>query len=327
MSTLPINQDRALNAPILLSSDAFDARDRFDAWREEIMLRVARVDVGVPDRTRFHTRLRLFQLPNVSIIDRRSTPSVVKRTPELVRDGDDAVMISFPWRGSLELRVGGEARAGPGEAILSSLHEVAVLSAPDPFAGASLRLDRTMARSVIPGFEARLNMRIPLDPGASALLRSYLKGLASTAGGLTQSAAALADMHLRELLGHLFDPVGELARAEPYGGIKAARLRAVINDIAAHSADPRLNPAGVGRRLGLSERYVQQLLEGAGLSFTTYVRELRLKRARQLLRDPLTRSWSIVDIAAAAGFNDLSHFNRVFRSSFGETPSDARRWR
>jgi hypothetical protein len=120
-------------------------------------------------------------------------------------------MVSFPWRGSLELRVGGEARAGPGDAILSSLHEVGVLSALDGFAGASLRLDRTIACKVIPGFETRLNMRIPLDPGAGALLRSYLKGLASTAGGLTQSAAAMADMNVRELLGHLV-PVGELAR-------------------------------------------------------------------------------------------------------------------
>jgi AraC-like DNA-binding protein len=327
MSTLPINQDRASHAPILLSSDAFHARDRFDAWREEIMLRVARVDVGVPDRTRFHTRLRVIQLPSLSIIDRRSTPSVVKRTSELVRDGDDAVMVSLPWRGSLELRIGGEARAGPGDAILSSLHEVGDLISPKPFAGASLRLDRTIARSVIPGFETRLNMRIPLDPGASALLRSYLKALALTAGGLTPSAAALADMQVRELVAHLFDPVGELARAEPYGGIKAARLRAVINDIAARFADPRLNPEGVGRRLGLSERYVQQLLEGAGLSFTTYIREVRLKRARQLLRDPMTTSWRVVDIAAMAGFSDLSHFNHAFRQRFGESPTDTRRRR
>jgi AraC-like DNA-binding protein len=313
--------------PILLSSDIFEARNRFDAWREEIMLRVVRVDVGVPDRTRFRTRLRVFQLPNVSIIERRSTPSVVKRTPELVRDGDDALMVSLPWRGSLELRIGGEARAGPGEAILSSLHAVGSLSAPDPFVGASLRLGRATARSVIPGFETRLNRGIPLDPGASTLLRSYLRAIASAAGGLTPSAAAVADMHVRELLAHLFDPVGELARAEPYGGIKAARLRTVTDDIAARFADPSLNPAGVGRRLGLSGRYVQQLLEGTGLSFTTYVRELRLKRARQLLRDPMTRSWRVVDVAAAAGFNDLSHFNRMFRLRFGETPTDARRER
>jgi AraC-like DNA-binding protein len=92
-------------------------------------------------------------------------------------------------------------------------------------------------------------------------------------------------------------------------------------------ADPELSAAALGRRLGLSERYVQQLLEGAGISFSGYARELRLKRAHQMLRDPLTRHLRAGDIAAMAGFDDLSHFNRMFRLKFGETPTDARRGR
>jgi transcriptional regulator GlxA family with amidase domain len=72
---------------------------------------------------------------------------------------------------------------------------------------------------------------------------------------------------------------------------------------------------------------VQQLLEGAGLSFSTFVRVSRLKRARRLLRDPLSSHLRIVDIAMMTGFGDLSHFNRAFRLQFGETPTDARRAR
>jgi AraC-like DNA-binding protein len=34
---------------------------------------------------------------------------------------------------------------------------------------------------------------------------------------------------------------------------------------------------------------------------------------------------SISAIAFAAGFSDLSHFNRAFRQHFGETPTEARR--
>jgi hypothetical protein len=85
MSTSAINGERPSSAPILLTSDAFDERDRFDAWREELMLRVMRVDVDVPDKRNFHTRLRVLNLPSVSIIERRSTPSIVTRTAELVR--------------------------------------------------------------------------------------------------------------------------------------------------------------------------------------------------------------------------------------------------
>jgi AraC-like DNA-binding protein len=130
---------------------------------------------------------------------------------------------------------------------------------------------------------------------------------------------------LSELLANMFDPEGDLARAGVYGGVKAARLKAIVEEIGRRLADPSLSAAAVGRRLGLSERYVQQLLEGAGFSFSGYVRELRLKRARQLLRDPLARELRIGDIAAMVGFDDLSHFNRMFRLQFGERPTDTRR--
>jgi AraC-like DNA-binding protein len=326
MSPLAINKESLPSAVLLLSSDAFDERNRFDAWREELMLRVIRVDVDVPDKQKFRTRLRVLNLPNVGVIVRSSTPSAVRRTAELIRDGDDSLIISLPWRETIETHgTAAQASVRPGEAIIHSLHETTGSHTPRGFRGISLRMSRQATRSVAPDAERRLNRAIPVDGVASAILRSYLISLMSAPGPMTQSVAALADRHVRELLAHVFDPSGDLARAQVYGGIKAARLQAVIEEIGRRLPDPELNPAAVGRRLGLSERYVQQLLEGAGLSFSSYVRLLRLKLARQLLSDPLTRERRIGDIAAMAGFNDLSHFNRMFRLQFGGTPTDARR--
>jgi AraC-like DNA-binding protein len=313
-------------APLVLSSDSFGPRERFDAWREELMLRVIRVDVDVPDKTNFRTRLRVLTLPNVAIIERRSTPSVVKRTPELVRDGDDGFVFTLPWGKTIDIRAGlDEARVGPGEAIITSLNEVGSLRTPAGVRGLSLRIARKAALSVAPDAERLVNRPIRLDEAAFAILNSYVVSLMSAPRGLPLPLARLADHQVRELLAHVFDPAGDLARAHVYGGIKAARLRAVVRDIDRRLADPDLNAAAVGRRLHLSERYVQQLLEGVGESFSLYVRGMRLKRARQLLGDSLTAHLRIADIAAMAGFNDLSHFNRMFRSYFGETPSDARR--
>ena len=315
-------------APLLLSSDAFDERDRFDAWREELMLRVIHVDIDVPDKKNFRTRLRVLTLPNVAVIERRSTPSVVRRTAELVRDGDDALVFSLPWRNVIEVRAGGElASVSPGAAIITSLNEVNSLKTPAGVRGVSLRISRQAARSIAPDAEKLLNRAIRLDEAAFAILSSYLVSLLSSSRGLSTSVACLADLQVRELLAHVYDPAGDLARADAYGGIKAARLQAVTRDIAHRIADPDLSAASVGRRLHLSERYVQQLMEGAGHTVSRYVRESRLKRARQLLRDPLCSPLRVSDIAGMAGFNDLSYFNRAFRSYFGETPNDARRAR
>ncbi|MGH6902403.1 MAG: helix-turn-helix domain-containing protein [Geminicoccaceae bacterium] len=65
-----------------------------------------------------------------------------------------------------------------------------------------------------------------------------------------------------------------------------------------------------------------RLLETAETSFTARVTELRLQRAFALLSETPTR-W-ISDIALEASLSDISHFNRLFRARFGDTPSALR---
>jgi AraC-like DNA-binding protein len=43
-----------------------------------------------------------------------------------------------------------------------------------------------------------------------------------------------------------------------------------------------------------------------------------------MLTDPHHLHLAIIDIAFAVGFGDVSHFNRMFRRYFGETPSGVR---
>jgi hypothetical protein len=80
--------------------------------------------------------------------------------------------------------------------------------------------------------------------------------------------------------------------------------------------------------LGITPRYLQRIFEASGTSFTEQVNELRLKRAFALLMEAADGPRRISEIAFQAGFSDLSHFNRLFRSRFGDTPSGVRaaRW-
>lgn len=60
----------------------------------------------------------------------------------------------------------------------------------------------------------------------------------------------------------------------------------------------------------------------AGISLRDYVRDLRLKRAQELMRaSPL----SLTAISTASGFYDLPHFNKAFRHRFGVSPTQFRR--
>lgn len=57
------------------------------------------------------------------------------------------------------------------------------------------------------------------------------------------------------------------------------------------------------------------------LTFTDFVNEYRVNQARRLLHS----ARSIADVGFAVGFNNLSHFNKTFRTVTGQTPSTYRK--
>ncbi|HLF36015.1 MAG TPA: AraC family transcriptional regulator [Cyclobacteriaceae bacterium] len=79
-------------------------------------------------------------------------------------------------------------------------------------------------------------------------------------------------------------------------------------------------PAGI---LGLNDTaFSHYFKKRTGKSFTDYINELRLLEADALIK--LTNK-KISEVCAECGFNNLSNFNRIYKSRIGETPADRRR--
>jgi transcriptional regulator GlxA family with amidase domain len=86
--------------------------------------------------------------------------------------------------------------------------------------------------------------------------------------------------------------------------------------IETHLAE-KLSGETIARHRRLSLRHLNRLFETEDTSLMHYVWERRLARCRRDLSDPAQRHRSISEIALAAGFNNLSHFSRVFHARFG----------
>jgi AraC-like DNA-binding protein len=81
--------------------------------------------------------------------------------------------------------------------------------------------------------------------------------------------------------------------------------------------------AGLARELHLSpSRAIHLVKELFGRSYIKLVSEMRLRTAASLLRET---SRPILDVCLESGFQDLSHFHRLFRRRFGVTPRSYRR--
>lgn len=84
--------------------------------------------------------------------------------------------------------------------------------------------------------------------------------------------------------------------------------------------DSELSAGRIARLAGISERYMQKLFEQNGESFTHYLRERRLQRARAALVTPASTRLPVADVAYSCGFGDAANFNRMFKERFGLPP-------
>ena len=75
----------------------------------------------------------------------------------------------------------------------------------------------------------------------------------------------------------------------------------------------------VAQSVNSSPFYFCKLFKKAtGLNFTDYLSRIRIERARNLLLNPNLR---VSEIAFEVGFQSLTHFNRVFKNTVGQSPT------
>ena len=74
-----------------------------------------------------------------------------------------------------------------------------------------------------------------------------------------------------------------------------------------------------------SERYVHRLFTTTGRSVGEHVNEKRIVACTRKLLDHNSAHKTIAEIAFAAGFRDISHFNRLFKRCHGLAPREFRR--
>jgi AraC family transcriptional regulator len=98
-------------------------------------------------------------------------------------------------------------------------------------------------------------------------------------------------------------------------------LRRIIERMRCFSCD--LSLQALANESGYSRvHFVRMFRTATGYSPHSYLLNLKLERAQQLLRNP---SMSLIDIALDCGFSSHSHMSRLFHKIVGVTPSAYRR--
>jgi transcriptional regulator GlxA family with amidase domain len=104
-------------------------------------------------------------------------------------------------------------------------------------------------------------------------------------------------------------------------GVLQPKLTEAVTLMEANIEEP-LSTDDIAQLAGVSRRQLERLFKQyLGSLPSRYYLELRLKRARQLLRDT---NHSIVQVGLMCGFSSGSHFSTAFGALFGKTPREER---
>jgi AraC-like DNA-binding protein len=254
----------------------------------------------------------------------RFSPGFTFRDEDLVKDGDDAIGLMIAQSSDLDIsHCGREVQLRRDEAAPMRVCATGRVGSRHAFGYASLLIpfSKFAERVACPDDAVMQHLRRSNEP--LRLLLGYLRALGKNRGDALADGRALIREHLIDLAALAITRHASIGEST-MSAVVAARLAAALEVITDNFQDPELSVESVSQQLQLSPRYLQRLMKLSGTAFTERVNELRLQKAFALLMEARGSPRRIADVALEVGFSDISHFNRLFRSRYGETPTGVR---
>ncbi len=308
----------------------FDAQsvkpaDRLAFWRDTISDVFVALDCTSPDPARIEGLLRCREVDDIRLAAVRSNSQHVTRRSQSRRSQHDFFLASFQLEGQCIIRQHGRSAAlNPGRFAIYDSSQPYELEMDGPFESITVRLPRDLVGAQMACPERMT--AIALGDGAP-LSRAAFHYIVSMWQQLDRVASNLHGRISRTATDLICDALAEAQGTAPMAEtshVLAMRQRLLVY-IAANARDSDLNPGSIAAANGISLRYLNKLFAGADQSVSVLVWSQRLELARRDLGDCAQRGKSITQIAFDAGFNDLSHFSRIFRTRYGVSPRDYRK--
>ncbi|EJL82768.1 DNA-binding domain-containing protein, AraC-type [Polaromonas sp. CF318] len=304
---------------LTFSTERHAPPDRAESWQKFICDMIHNVAVKRFSPADFSAQISARRQGDVSCAAFRSRPHDLAGRGERASDaGGAGYLLSWQLAGKAYITQGDTRIVlHPGELAVIDGRLPMQISFPDDVSRIVAKLPVRSIESRLP--DIRRSHAFALRPSGpfSEVLLSYLKELASGTQDFTRDEVNLLADNICNLL-KITSRQGGVASAAP----RDLQREAVLNYIRRRAGDPALSLDVAAGQLNMSTRLVQKLLQEVETSFTGLLTRERLALAAQLLA--AQRGASVADVAFSAGFNDVSHFNHLFKRHHGMTPSEYR---
>lgn len=296
-------------------------------WRDWAARTIAPIDVCVFDESAFAARWSSHGVGQLRLLRLEAPAQRVVHNGSGAGKATPSIQLVYARRGELKTRMGGKRfTVRPGEFVLLDNTRFYQMEMDSAHEALDLMMPLGWLDRYLPDPGALLGRPVSTRPSAGsgraewgAPLGSLLEALAA---GI--DATPLPRPMIAEQVGTLLTLATGFHEAPAESRHRGQLARQILRRIETDFADPELSPERLAAELGISKRYLQQLLAGSGTSFVQELTATRLDRASDMLSDPRAKALTVGEIAFRCGFLDPGYFARAFRKRFGRTPSE---WR
>ena len=311
--------------PLIFDSGCLPPKDRLPFAREEFGRKVLQVELQSDSDGPFRFRLWAdwFGDTRVAVIETTTLSNI--RDRKTIANHDDGIGFVIPLRGRYMAGHNGISwPVLPGQVMAMSNGQPGAVSCVDRGAFLTVVTSRQNLLPLLDKADLKFGELLDYRGGGLSLLLAYLRFMGHTSPGLVGAGRELIGRHLTELLTFGLENSKDASEEGGADRLMDARMAAIYSEIDEHFTESSFSIEQCAAKLGLSVRYIQSLCERNDTSFTAEIKRRRLSKAQRMLSDPTNNHMAITDIALDCGFNDISHFNRTFRSVIGDSPSGVR---
>ncbi|GGO85357.1 transcriptional regulator [Marinobacterium nitratireducens] len=308
------------------STENIPQREKLDYWRSLVEEKVVPLEFKVVGDTPFEGSLYSSELGPATLSFIKATPHIAQRTPlNRFSPRSDSLVFNIVLLGNLiATQDGRESSLPTGTGVVVNAERAYRLNITQNSELAVLQVPRKMLSRSAPGLDRVVARNLATNNPYYPLIVAYVKELAIGIASLPPLTAKKIADNLADLLAAMVSETVQHS-STLISDHKFANLLRIKTFVEEHLQNSELCPATVASSLGISTRYINQLLAVEDTSLSRYIWQQRLERVARCLRDPALVCQNISTLAFSCGFNDTAHFSKTFRKRYSLSPSEYRR--
>lgn len=300
------------------STNSFSEKEKIDMWSE--MLTASHLPWAISEKPNdtFQADLSVRSFNDYKLINCEcDTLKGHRRSYEIENTDESYFCVLLLQEGREQITVRGEDLfLKAGDIILWDSTQKMSFNVPEKIKKTSLLFPSTALTSIFPKAHDYAGSIIPGENSMANMLGRHLDSLQQEMWKMDTPSLTSLMKPTMEIL------TAVLTGSQVYSpsSMRSLTLQRVKDYVIRNLHDNTLSPTMISENIGISIRYLHVLFENENITLSNWIKKCRLHRCKDDLCSVQNNGRTITEIAFKWGFNDISHFSKVFKKEFGQSP-------